>query len=266
MNNVNAIALINTGALSTEKMLGLCENAHDNLNGDLRRYAVVRAFVRNWQSVNHLASNQDFINVVAGCSNSVQAISVSAVASKWNKEDFEYAFQKLSCKGDLIFAAAPSGKYTQGEIFEFGSRVHDNNVINFWKQIVYANVLDVEGLYKVAMLAYNPWYEMQKVRLSAISKGLLSAEQMMEVCEKFDWLKEEATAAVATGLLSDDQIILLCSERNWQGRLEWDSILQYLKLEDRTVADLITLGEKAKSDKLWPSITKAIDSKKAVHA
>jgi hypothetical protein len=116
------------------------------------------------------------------------------------------------------------------------------------------------------MLAYNPWYDMQKVRLSAISKGLLSAEQMMEVCEKFYSHKEEAAAAVATGLLSDDQIIFLCSERNWQGRLEWDDILQYLKLEDRTVAELITLGEKVNSDKLWPSITKVVDSKKTVRA
>jgi hypothetical protein len=177
-----------------------------------------------------------------------------------------YGFQKLSCNGDLIFAAGPSGKYTQDEIFGFGSRVHDNNLIDFWRQIVNANVLDAEGLYKVAMLAYNPWYDMQKVRLSAISKGLLSAEQMMEVCEKFYSHKEEAAAAVATGLLSDDQIIFLCSERNWQGRLEWDDILQYLKLEDRTVAELITLGEKVNSDKLWPSITKVVDSKKTVRA
>jgi hypothetical protein len=266
MNNANAIALIETGAMSTEKMLELCEKATDNYNDDPRRTAVVRAFVRNWKAVNPLASNQNLMDLVATCSKSVQAHTVYTIASEMGREDFVYGFQKLSCVGDLIFVAGPSGKYTQDEIFEFSGRVNKSNLIDFWGQIVNANVLDAEGLYRVAMLGHNSWPEMQKLCLSIISKNRLTAEQLMNVCEKYSSYKEEAVAAVATGQLSDDQIIFLCSKRNWQGRLEWDDILQYLKLEDRTVSDLITFGEKVDSDKLWPSITKVIDSKKTVHA
>lgn len=206
MNNANAIALIETGALSTEKMLDLCEKATDNYKDDLRRPAVVRAFVRNWKATNPLASNQNLIDAVADRSKSVQADTIYTIGSDLSKEDFKYAFQKLACEGDLIFVAGASGKYGQEEIFRFSQRLSYDSTLRFWERVVNADILDTEGLYAVAMLGHQHWVEMQKLCLLVISKSVLSAEQLMNVCEKYDSRKEVAMAAIATGLLSDDQI------------------------------------------------------------
>jgi hypothetical protein len=265
MNNANAIALIETGALSTEKMLELCDKATDNYKDDPRRPAVVRAFVRNWKSANPLASYQNLIDIVTTATAPVQAHTVYTIASELSREDFEQCFQKLACEGDLIFAAGASGKYTQQEVFRLSQRLGYESRPRFWESVVNANILDSEGLYAVAMLGNQSWVEMQKLCLLVISKNALSAEQLMNVCEKYSSHKEEAMAAIATRLLSDDQIVSLFSG-SWQRSLEWDEVVGYLRLEERTVSDLVTLGEKANSDKLWPSITKAINSKKAVRA
>lgn len=280
MNNANAIALIETGAMSTEKMLDLCEKATDNYNDDPRRTAVVRAFVRNWKSVNHLASNQDFINVVVGCSNSVQACSVYAVASEWSREDFEYAFQKLSCNGDLIFVAGPSGEYTQEEVLDFANGFKNNNyninLLQYWELVIDIGVLDAEGLYKVASEArryecpYHHIISKEIVCIKALLKKLMSAEQMMEICGLYDSSWDITLAAITTGLLSDEQVLLLINSKTayLQRRPEnfWGILVPHLRFSDRTVDDLITLGEKANSDKLWPSIVEVINSKKAVQA
>ncbi len=261
MNNANAIALIETGALSTEKMLELCEKA--TFHGNPHGAAVVRAFVCNWKADNPLSSHQDLIDVIAGRSDMVQACFIKAVASDWNKEDFEYGFQKLSRSGDLIFAAGPSGKYAQEEVFAFSKRLQPSNVLDFWSCVVDANVLDAEGLYVVAMLDDQSWKEMQKLCLMVISKNKLSAEQLMNVCEKYKTRKEEAMAAIATGLLSDDQIVSLFSPEGWQRSLKWDEVAVYLHLASRTAEDLIALGEKVNSDELWTILISEISSKKS---
>lgn len=275
MKNANAIALIETGALSTEKMLDLCEKATDNYNDEPRRPAVVRAFVRNWKAANPLASNQNLIDVVIGRSNPVQAHTVYTLASELSREDFEYGFQVLSCSGDLIFAAGASGKYTQDEVFAFGERFYNERSIEsfpcYWTGVVNADILDADGLCKVAMrdsyqnaFAYA-WVKIQELCILVLSKNKLNAEQVMEICKKFNRF-EVSVAAIKTGVLSDDQILSLKSTATSSSHDYWGSVIPHLHLEERTVADLVTLGEKANSDKLWPSITKAIDSKEAVRA
>lgn len=275
MNNANAIALIETGALPTEKMLELCEKATDNYNDDPRRPAVVRAFVRNWKSANHLASNQNLIDVVATSSKSVQAHTVYTIASEMSREDFEYGFKTLLCGGDLIFAAGASGKYTQDEVFAFGERFYNEHSIEsfprYWTSVVNADILDADGLYKVAMrnsyqnaFAYA-WVAIQELAILVLSKNKLNAEQVMDICKKFDRF-EVSMVAIKTGVLSDDQILSLESTARSVSEDFWGSVIPLLHLEDRTVSDLVALGEKANSDKLWPSITKAINSKKAIRA
>lgn len=275
MNNANAIALIETGALSTEKMLELCEKATDNYNDDPRRLGVVRAFVRSWKLANPLASNQNLIDVVVASSKLVQAHTVYIIASEMSREDFEYGFKTLSCGGDLIFAAGASGKYTQDEVFAFGERFYNEQSIEsfpqYWASVVNADVLDADGLYKVAMrkdyqnaFAYA-WVTIQKIAILVLSKNKLNAEQVMDICKQFDRF-EVSMAAIKTGVLSDDQILSLKSTARLVSEDFWGSVIPLLHLEDRTVSDLVALGEKANSDELWPSITKAINSKKAVRA
>ncbi len=263
MNNANAIALIETGVLTTDKMLELCEKATDNYKDDPSRPAVVRAFVRNWKASNPMSSNQNLMDVVAACSRPVQAHTVYTIASELSREDFEYGLKTLVCEGDLIFVAGPSGKYTQKEVFNFSQRLNHDNRLRFWEGVVNADILDSEGLYAVAMLCNQSWVEMQKLCLLVISKKMLSAEQLMAVCEKYDSHKEEAMAAIATGLLSDDQIVSLFSG-SWQRSLKWDEVAVHLRLDHRAVKELLTLGEKVDSDVLWPILTKAIASRQAV--
>lgn len=273
MNNANAIALIETGALPTEKMLELCEKATDNYNDNPSRSTVVRAFVRNWKSANPLASNQNLIDVVAVSSESVQAYTIYTIASKLARNDFEYSFQKLTCGVDLIFAAGASGKYTQDEVFAFGERFYNEHSIEsfprYWTKVVNSNILDADGLYRVAMrdtyrnaFAYA-WVKIQELAILVLSKNKLNAAQVMDICKKFDRF-EVSLAAIKTGVLSDDQILSLKSTARSVSNDFWGSVIPLLHLEDRTVSDLVALGEKANSDKLWPSITKAINSKKVV--
>lgn len=275
MNNANAIALIETGALSTEKMLELCEKATDNYNDDPHRLGMVHAFVRSWKLANPLASNQNLIDVVVASSKLVQAHTVYIIASEMSREDFEYGFKTLSCGGDLIFAAGASGKYTQDEVFAFGERFYNEQSIEsfpqYWASVVNADVLDADGLYKVAMrkdyqnaFAYA-WVTIQKIAILVLSKNKLNAEQVMDICKQFDRF-EVSMAAIKTGVLSDDQILSLKSTARLVSEDFWGSVIPLLHLEDRTVSDLVALGEKANSDELWPSITKAINSKKAVRA
>lgn len=275
MNNVNAIALIETGVLSAEKMLELCEKATDNYNDDPRCSTVVRAFVRSWKSANPLASNQNLIDVVATSSKLVQAHTVCIIASEMSREEFEHGFEVLSCGGDLVFAAGVSGKYTQDEVFALGECFYNEHSIEtfprYWKAVVNADVLDADGLYKVAMrkdyqnaFAYA-WVKIQEIAILVLSKNKLNAAQVMDICKQFDCF-EVSVAAIKTGVLSDEQILSL--ERTARSASEdfWGSVIPLLRLDARTIPDLVALGEKANSDRLWPSITKVINSKKAIRA
>ena len=177
--------------------------------------------------------------------------------------------------GDLIFAAATSGKYTQDEVFAFGERFYNKHSIEsfpqYWTEVVNADILDADGLYKVAMRkGYQNWFayawvKIQELAILVLSKHKLNAEQVMNICKDFDRF-EISMAAIKTGVLSDDQILSLKSTARSVSEDFWGSIIPLLRLDNRTVSDLIVLGKKANSDKLWPSITKAIDSKKAIRA
>lgn len=264
MNNTNAMNLIATGALSTVKMLDLCGRASDNDSKE--RKELVRMFLKIWKESNHLSGVQDLIDVITQ-RYSVESIVVSHFTYDWNKGHFEYAFKKLSCTQTLLCVAAASGKYNQEEVFDFSERYssygNEGHTASFWGDVVHAGILNAEGLYKIAMLKSEPdsqeRIEMQKLCLLIISKNLLRADQLMALCDKYKTDNNVAFAAIATGHLSDDQIVsLVCNNVANYG---WLDVISYLHLEDRTVEDMISFGEKANNIKLWDSINAEVKLK-----
>jgi hypothetical protein len=267
MNNANAIALMDTGVLSTEKMLNLCTKASIGRNDKLPPSEVFHAFVRNWKSTNPQASNQNLIDLVANDYH-LSMFAVQTVAGEWNREDFEYAFQKFSSKEHLVFVACASGKYTQQEVFnfcdEYLNTIFGRDVIYFWTGVVQANVLDAEGLFKIVMLDIEMSTEWKQLILLIISKNLMSVEQLMDFYEehKAEKVDEEIFfAVIATGRLSNEQIVEMVSFGNTLIYDCYASLTPHLHLEDRSLEDLLDLGEKIDAFKMWAGISVAIKKK-----
>ncbi|MEI6811073.1 MAG: hypothetical protein WCK60_03450 [Candidatus Nomurabacteria bacterium] len=257
MNNANAIALIATGALSTEKMLRLCQTSFSKSNDapsttdSFTTLEVVRAFIDQLGMTQTHLPNRELIDM-AHTHFYLDTYIVKLTAKYWSRADFDHAFQVLNNGYDLICMAAASRDYNQQEVFGFCDRYPDDlsdNPPSFWEGVVKANILDVDGLYKVAMLDSHNLDKMQELCLLIISKKMMNAEQLMNLCEKYQSNRAIAFAAIATEKLSDDQIIKLMSHvdnNNWP-----NEILQHFQFQDRTIEDLFALGEKARSSKLW---------------
>ncbi len=267
MNNANAIALMDTGALSTEKMLNLCTNTSIGRNDKLPPSEVFHAFVRNWKSANPEASNQNLIDLVAG-DYYLSMFAVQTVAGEWNREDFEYAFQKFSSKEHLVFVACASGKYTEQEVFnfcdEYPNTIFGRDVVYFWTGVVQANVLDAEGLFKIVTLDIEMSTEWKQLILLIISKNLMSVEQLMAFYEEHKAQKVDEEiffAVIATGRLSNEQIVEMVSFGNALIYDCYASLIPHLRLEDRNLEDLLSLGEKLNALKAWNGISVAIKKK-----
>ncbi len=261
MNNTNAIALIETGVLPVEKMLNLCMRASRN---DPRGHLdVIQAFVNVWLAsdpYHPTSGGKQLIDVVAGLYGAEEGV-IRILSKEWDREHFDYAFQKLSDRMLLLFMAASSGKYNQQEVFEFAREYQGyyspDHMPHFWAPVVSADILDAEGLFRVAMLDTKQFAEMLKLCLHIISKNLLSASQLWDLCIKFENHVKVDFAAIATGMLSDDQIVNLMIN----GVHDWKNLHQHLRLQDWSVERLITLGQKPQSGSLWQLLSEVIKKK-----
>jgi len=277
MNNEIAIDLISSGALTVKKMLVLCEEATNKQSDNLSPASVVHAFVREWNrrsSLATLASNQSLIDAVAGCSSFIQAYTVHAVSSEWSKEDFGYAFQKLSCEEDLFFIAGPSGKYTQEEVFKFGHRYCDRRsfeyFIDYWTKILAVDILDAEGLYELAVWRNLDWptysrTKMDKLVVSALSKRKMNGAQVRQICALYA-SHEVIVACIQSGVFQDEELLYWASilRKTLTPLGVCAVIISHIGLADRSIDALIDFGDKADNDDLWLKIIEEIKSRETV--
>ncbi len=259
MNKANAIALINTGVLSVNRMLNLCmaSSRNDQKINQKGYLDVVHEFINVWTAANPTSGTKDLIDVVAG--NYIAEEGVVLIGSElWDREDFDYAFKKFTVRYLLLSAAASSGKYNQQEVFDFAEQYQEyysqDHMPGFWTPVVNANILDADGLFKIATLDTKRVEEMEKLCLLIISKKLLDASQLLDVCAKYGGVKRIDFAAISTGTLSDTQVIKLMSK----GDHDWRRVIKHLQLQDRFVDSLIPFGEEADSLALWQAITETV--------
>jgi len=273
MNNKDIIAYIEAGTIGTAEVLELCKsvNRYPSQGPGLREIA--DAFVSQWYIGNNgTATGKDFIDLIRHTTYGVQEDMIAAAAKMWTKEDFDYSLSVLTRRLNILLAIAKSEKYSQEELFtvsqEFSKLTgrYAEQITDFWTSAVNSGVLDGEGLYKVAADEHYPtmyscemWGKSEEVALLAISKKLMTSEQLVEISSLY-CLWKVTLAAVATQSLSDDQTILLSKHRPNQTNI-WRSFAPHLRLEARTAEELAVFGKKVGSDDLWAIIRPLIESR-----